>query len=108
MSKYDYEDALTTFRLELLSVHHEHVCTKLFQTVAAEESHVLQTFLPPTRTSLYDLRNERKFDIPKCNTKRFTLVFLWHPAKNYPPKYPHIFIFFNKCMKNSLYLYRPT
>ena len=52
----NYEDALITCGLELLSVHHEYICTKLFQTVAAEESHVLRTFLPPTHTSLYDLR----------------------------------------------------
>ena len=42
----NYEDALITCGLEPLSVHHEHICIKLFQTVAAEESHVLQIFLP--------------------------------------------------------------
>ena len=71
----NYEDALITCGLELLSVHHEYICTKLFQTVAAEESHVLLTFLAPTHTYLHDLRNVRKFDIPKCNTKRFQSSF---------------------------------
>ena len=71
----NYEDALITCGLELLSVHHEYICSKLFLTVAAEEGHVLQTFLLPTHTSLYDLRNDRKFDIPKCNTKPFQSSF---------------------------------
>ena len=47
----------------------------LLKKLADEEGHVLQTFLPPTHTSLYDLRNDRKFDIPKCNTKRFHSSF---------------------------------
>ena len=71
----NYEEALIICGLELLSVHHDHICTKLFQTVAAEENHALRTFLPPTHNCLYDLRNVRKFDIPKCNTKRFQSSF---------------------------------
>ena len=36
----NYEEALITCGLELLSVIHEYTCANLFQTIAAEESHV--------------------------------------------------------------------
>ncbi len=71
----NYEDALISCGLESLSVHHENTCTSLFQTVVAEENHKLRSLLPPTHTSFYDLRNDRKFEIPRCNTNRFQTSF---------------------------------
>ena len=89
----NYEEALIICGLEQLSVHHGYIGTKLFQTVAAEESHVLRTFLPSTHNRLYDLRNVRKFDIPNCNTKGFQSSFLWCLVKNYARKHSHILYF---------------
>ena len=71
----NYEDALISCGLESLSVHHENICTSLFQTVVADENHKLRSLLPPTHTSFYDLRNDRKFEIPRCNTNRFQTSF---------------------------------
>ena len=71
----NYEDALISCGLESLSVHHENICTSLFQTVVAEENHKLRSLLPPTHTSFYDLRNDKKFEIFRCNTNRFQTSF---------------------------------
>ena len=71
----NYEDALISCGLESLSVHHENICTSLFQTVVADENHKLRSLLPPTPTSFYDLRNDRKFEIRRCNTNRFQTSF---------------------------------
>ena len=62
--------------MESLSVHHENICTSLFQTVVAEENHKLRSLLPPTHTSFYD------YDVTLIV---FKLVFLWLRAANHLP-----------------------
>lgn len=59
-----------------LSQHYENICSRLFNDILDNPSHILHNLLPSRHEPKYDLWNKRTFILPKTYTNRFGNSFI--------------------------------
>ena len=57
--------------------HIDSLCDKLFNCIASDTDHTLDSLLPPLyKNKRYNLRNHRPYDMPHVRTKRLKKSFI--------------------------------
>ena len=49
----------TIIIINIIGIHHEHLCAKLFQSVVSDTNHKIHNLLPDRNQPSYNLRQER-------------------------------------------------
>ena len=69
-------------KLETLYDRREKLCVKLFSSIEANDDHKLKELLPPKNLQPNNLRTNRKYNLPKMHTNRFSNSFIPYCARN--------------------------
>ena len=77
-----YIEALKKAKLETLYDRREKLCVKLFSSIEANDDHKLKELLPPKNLQPNNLRTNRKYNLPKMHTNRFSNSFIPYCARN--------------------------
>ena len=67
--------SLSAAKVSTLDVRRSALCARLFRNMTSP-SHKINTLVPPRRTSGYNLRCARSFEVPKCRTERYRRSFI--------------------------------
>ena len=70
-----YQKVLELINLETLFDRRQALTAKLFQHISSDPSHKLYKLLPEANKCCYSSRNNRKFQVPSCKTKRLQNIF---------------------------------
>jgi hypothetical protein len=77
-----YIEALKKAKLETLYDRREKLCVKLFSSIEENEDHKLKELLPPKYLQPNNFRTNRKYNLPKMHTNRFSNSFIPYCARN--------------------------
>ena len=69
------DDAMYAAKVSSLDVRCSALGARLFRNMTSP-SHKINTLVPPRRTSGYNLRCARSFEVPKCRTERYRRSFI--------------------------------
>ena len=69
-----YSSCLSKYSLDTLKTRREDQCVKLFNVISDE--HRLSELFPPKHVNHYNLRRNRRYDLPGARTKRFQCSFI--------------------------------
>ena len=59
-----------------LPVHHDLICSKLFDQIVSQPNHKLKSLLPPSNNASYNLRKHRLVALPSLKTNRANDAFI--------------------------------
>ena len=77
-----YEEALHATKLPFLEQRREQLSKHFFKEMC-DPSHKLFHILPETKSTKYNFRKEKTFDLPKCKTNRYKKSFIPYCLFNY-------------------------
>ena len=77
-----YIEALKKAKLETLYDRREKLCVKLLSSIEEKDNHKLKELLPPKNLQPNNLRTNRKYNLPKMHTNRFSNSFIPYCARN--------------------------
>ena len=72
-----FSDALAWANLVKLSKLRATITAKLFDIISHDGDHKLRHWLPPSNNCSVELKQKRKFQAPRCKTKRLMNNFIY-------------------------------
>ncbi len=77
-----YHEALSESNIPTIMSYGDTICRTFFDSAVNDKYNKLNKLLPPTHETTYELRQNRRFDIPSWSTNRFRDTFIMASAIN--------------------------
>ncbi len=77
-----YHEALSESNIPTIMSYSNTICRTFFDSAVNDKYNKLNKLLPPTHETTYELRQNRRFDIPNWSTNRFRDTFIMASAIN--------------------------
>ncbi len=77
-----YHEALSESNIPTIMSYGDTICRTFFDSTVNDKYNKLNKLLPPTHETTYELRQNRRFDIPSWSTNRFRDTFIMASAIN--------------------------
>ena len=71
-----YSEALQRHQIQTLEARRDVLCRTLFRDIMAHPENKLYNLLPPERVNTYEIRNFKKYSLPRTKTERFKSSFI--------------------------------
>ena len=81
LPRTSYDSACASLGITPLPVHHDLICSKIFDEIVSEPNHKLKSLLPPLNNPSYNLRKYRPFAMPSLKTNRANNTFIISMAR---------------------------